>query len=153
MNVDQNRSIIIGGVIILCGLILIARLFYLQVLSDTYAQKSDRISKRIVTEYPDRGLITDRHGELLVFNADAYDLTVNMPRYSKDLDTAAFCQLLQIDTKRFVELMKKAKKSAYNGKAVFLKNLSIPEFARIQKERRAGAVDNQGIQFARILLE
>ncbi|MCB0734992.1 MAG: penicillin-binding protein 2 [Flavobacteriales bacterium] len=133
MSVDQNRSRVIGGVIVMCGLILVIRLFYLQVVSDTYAQKSDRISKRIVTEYPDRGLITDRHGKLIVFNADAYDLTVSMPMYSRSFDTTTFCTLLRITPEEFVQMMGKAKKTAYNGKAVFKKNLTTPEFARIQE--------------------
>lgn len=133
MRHDQNRGIIIRVAIVLFSVILIIRLFYIQVVSDKYSKKSDNISKRIVTEYPDRGLITDRYGKLIVFNADAYDLTVRLPITHKHMDTAAFCNLLNISKTDFEVLMIKAKKTAYNGKSVFLKNLSAPDFARIQE--------------------
>lgn len=133
MRYDQSRGIIIRIAIVASCLIIVVRLFYLQVVSNTYAQKSDNISKRIVTDYPDRGLVTDRYGNLLVFNADAYDLTVRIPGNVKNLDTAGFCELLQITDSQFMVMMKKARKSAYNGKGIFKKNLSSPEFARIQE--------------------
>ncbi len=133
MRPDQSRGLIIRAVIVVCSVILIVRLFYIQVVSDAYAQKSDNISKRIVTDYPDRGLITDRYGELIVFNADAFDLIVHIPMTHKNLDTSQFCELLEIDKPQFVEMARKAKKASYNGKAVFLKNLSAPDFARIQE--------------------
>ncbi|MBI1305522.1 MAG: penicillin-binding protein 2 [Bacteroidetes bacterium] len=133
MRPDQSRSIVLRLAVILGGLILIIRLFYLQVVSDTYAQKSDRISKRIITDYPDRGLMTDRNGELIVFNADAYDLVVHLPMREKNLDTLAFCELLQINPEDYGPLLKTAKDHSFNGKGVFKKNLNAAEFARIQE--------------------
>ena len=133
MRPDQSRGLIIRAVIVLCSFILVVRLFYIQVVSDTYAQKSNNISTRIITDYPDRGLITDRNGKLIVFNADAFDLVVRMPMSNVSLDTARFCELLRITTAEFEEMIRKAKKTAYNGKAVFMKNLSAPDFARIQE--------------------
>ncbi|MFT4522043.1 MAG: penicillin-binding protein 2 [Bacteroidia bacterium] len=133
MRPDQQRSIVIQVAIVLCALILVSKLFHLQVMSDKYAQKADNISKRIITEYPDRGLITDRFGELIVFNEDAYDLVIHFSRNLKNFDTARFCDLLQIDTATFKKDLEHARKTMYNGKSIYKKNLSQPEFARIQE--------------------
>jgi penicillin-binding protein 2 len=133
MRHDQSRGLIIRAVILICALILVVRLFYIQVVSDTYAQKSDNISTRVITDYPDRGLIKDRNGDLVVFNADAFDLIVRLPMRDKQIDTIQFCHLLQITRDDYVETLRRAKKASYNGKAVFKKNLSTPDFARIQE--------------------
>ena len=70
----SNRQYIIGGFFCLIGIIFVIRLFSIQVLDDTYKTSSENNVIRKQTEYPGRGLIYDRNGELLVYNEAAYDL-------------------------------------------------------------------------------
>jgi penicillin-binding protein 2 len=72
----SDRKFIIGGMIVLPMLFFLARLFLLQVVDPSYKLRADSNVLRNVTQYPSRGLIYDRNGELLVFNEPAYDLMV-----------------------------------------------------------------------------
>ena len=62
-----------------------ARLFRLQVLDSTYKQYATNNVLREVVQYPARGLVFDRSGELLVYNKTAYDLLIT-PREVKQFD-------------------------------------------------------------------
>ena len=133
MTHNQNRSTVIRLIIVVFALILITKLFYLQVISDTYAKKSRSLSIRTVTEFPDRGLIIDRNGEIIVFNEDAYNLVVHYPFSEKKFNKSGFCDLVGMDSVEVEECLIKAKKSQYNGKGVFMKNITSADFARIQE--------------------
>jgi penicillin-binding protein 2 len=87
-------------------LALLFRCFQLQVWDDSY-QKQQSFRQPII-QYPARGLVYDRTGELMVYNSPIYDLqaTYNTVKKSK-MDTAAFCALLGIDRKTFINNMEK----------------------------------------------
>ena len=133
MTHNQNRSTIIRFAIVVFALILISKLFYLQVLSDKYAEKSARLSIRDVIEFPDRGLITDRNGEIIVFNEDAHDLVVHFPFNKKEFEMDDFCRLVQMTPEEVTEKLKKARATRFNQKGLFIKNISTQDFARIQE--------------------
>ncbi|MBG0858737.1 MAG: penicillin-binding protein 2, partial [Bacteroidales bacterium] len=67
-----NRKYIVIAIIILASAGLIIRLFIIQVVKDTYRLSADNNVLRYVTQYPARGLIYDRNGELIVYNQAAY---------------------------------------------------------------------------------
>jgi len=92
MNLDI-RKYLIGAVVILVGLIILARLFYLQVVDVSYKISADNNSRRMVTQYPARGLILDRNGNIIVDNEAAYDLMV-VPRQLQPFDTTEFALLV-----------------------------------------------------------
>ena len=106
-NTLSSRRFILMGIFITVGIIYIIRLLFLQVFADSYAQLANRNALRFVTQYPARGLIYDRKGELLVYNELVYDLMV-IPRQVKNLDTALLCELVGIDKEQFLTRMKKA---------------------------------------------
>ena len=62
------RRYVIGGVAVLIVVIYIIRLFTLQITSDDYKKSADSNAFLKKIEYPSRGNITDRHGNLLVYN-------------------------------------------------------------------------------------
>ncbi|MDG1475714.1 MAG: hypothetical protein P8Q14_01070, partial [Vicingaceae bacterium] len=64
MNLS-NRKFIVGLIFLVIGVLFIARLFTVQVLDDKYKLDSDSNVMREITQYPARGLIYDRNGELL----------------------------------------------------------------------------------------
>jgi penicillin-binding protein 2 len=71
MNQFAIRKYIIGAFVILVAMIYIGRLFHLQVVDKSYRVSAEDNTKRIITQYPARGLIYDRNGDLLVYNQAA----------------------------------------------------------------------------------
>ncbi|MEY2868466.1 MAG: hypothetical protein RIR01_895, partial [Bacteroidota bacterium] len=86
------RKLLLPSIIIVAASLLLIRIFYLQVINDTFKLKSENNAIKIKYEYPERGYIYDRHGKLLVANQASYDIMV-IPREIKNLDTLELCQL------------------------------------------------------------
>lgn len=129
----SSRKNVIIGIFILVALIFIIRLFYLQVIDNSYKFSADNIVLRKVREYPPRGLIYDRNNELLVFNEAAYDLMI-IPRQMKNIDTSLFCKLTGIDKITFLKQIKKAKHYSYYKPSTFLKQISKKDIGKIQEK-------------------
>ena len=60
----NNRKYIIGFAMAFLGIIFIVRLFYIQVFTDKYKLDSRNNVLRYITDYPARGLVYDRKGQL-----------------------------------------------------------------------------------------
>ena len=95
MNPYAGRKYVIGGIILLFGIIFLVRLFFLQVVESSYKSTADLNARQIEIQYPARGLIYDRKGEILVYNQAAYDLMVT-PAQLQAFDTLDFCRILDI---------------------------------------------------------
>ena len=93
--------------IILVGVIFISRLFYLQVYQSQNHDLFEDNAIRKVYDYPKRGFVYDRNGELLVANQPSYDVMF-IPREVKPLDTLEFCSLLNINKEQFLQIYNKA---------------------------------------------
>lgn len=98
MEPFQSRKIVIRALIIIIGVAFISRLFYLQVIDQSLKTKASDIGT--TTLFPARGLIYDRNGKLIVTNEPIYDLLV-VQKQIKEIDTALFCRLLDIDRNIF----------------------------------------------------
>lgn len=136
MSTNENRHYLYYFIFGLVGLILVVRLFYLQVIDSSYEEIAREISKRPVVQFPPRGLIYDRNDKLLVYNDVIYDLMV-IPRQVKDLDTAAFCALLNITPQNFEKKMRKAKGihgAASRKSSIFQKQISPYTYATFQEK-------------------
>ncbi len=71
----QRRLLYLRTGLLLCLLLLSARLWYLQVVKGTYYRElADQNRVRTVDLKPARGLIFDRHGELLANNVPSFNL-------------------------------------------------------------------------------
>jgi penicillin-binding protein 2 len=133
MNNLSNRKFIVGIIFLSIGLVFTVRLFTIQVLNDKYKVDSDNNVLRELVEYPARGLVYDRNGELLVYNEAAYDLMV-LPKQVEKIDTLAFCLLLEITKEEFKEKIEKAKAFSYYKPSIFLKEISSVSYANIQEQ-------------------
>ena len=127
-NQYQERSTVIRIIFITIGVIFIARLAVLQLIDDTYPKLADQQALRNITQYPARGLIYDRNGELLVYNEAVYDLMV-IPRLAKGLDTASFCRTIGISRDEFDSRMRKASRYSTYTESPFMKQISKEEYA------------------------
>lgn len=121
MNLSDRKFVIVI-IFITVGIIFALRLFFLQVVDDEWKVMAANASERVITEYPARGLIYDRNGELLVANTAVYDLMV-IPRDMKNIDTLAFCALLGIDTVEFNAKINAARKYSRYKPTAFAKQI------------------------------
>jgi len=118
---------------VLAALLLIIRLFVIQVVKDTYRLSADNNVLRYVIQYTARGLIYDRNNKLMVFNQAAYDLMV-VPAQVTSIDTAEFCELLEITKSSFNDRMNSAISYSRRAPSVFLKQISAESYARFQEK-------------------
>lgn len=132
MNSFFERRYVIAGIFITLILILLARLFYIQIIDDRYLLYAQNNVVRRVYKNPARGPILDRNKKILVQNEAFYDIMVT-PNLVKPFDTAAFCKLLGIDTAEFHKRFEKAIKYSPRLQSVFEKQLSAQAFAGIQE--------------------
>jgi penicillin-binding protein 2 len=128
-----SRKYIIIALIVLSSFILLVRLFVIQVVKDTYRLSADNNVLRYVTQYPARGLIYDRNNNLMVYNQAAYDLMV-VPAQVIKIDTAEFCNLLEISISSYRERMRAALNYSKRAPSVFLKQISAESYARLQEK-------------------
>ena len=136
----ENRRFVIGGVAITIVVIYIIRLFTLQLLSDDYKKNADSNAFLKKIEFPSRGAITDRNGELLVYNQPAYDIMVIMNEERGRLDTMEFCRSLGIEKETFIRRMAEIKDRGKNPgyspytQQMFMSQLSDTEFSVFQEK-------------------
>jgi penicillin-binding protein 2 len=121
--------------IILVGVIFISRLFYLQVYQSQNHDLFEDNAIRKVYDYPKRGFVYDRNGELLVANQPSYDVMF-IPREVKPLDTLEFCSLLNINKEQFLQIYNKAYHYSPWLPSVFIPHLSKEDYAVLQEKMR-----------------
>lgn len=130
---SSPRAWLIRILFIALAIILIARLFVLQMVDDKYKILADdqAIFKKVI--YPARGEILDRKGRSLLINNMSYDLSFT-PNKIKELDTALFCEVMNITKADFEKTVDKlAKKNGYQRPSVFMASLPVDINARLQE--------------------
>jgi len=133
MNSFFTRRYIIQGLFIVISLVLLVRLFYIQVVDDRYKLSADNNVLRKLIIYPARGIILDRHEKVLVQNEPIYDLMV-IPLQVKPFDTLEFCRLIDITKKEFDKKFKKASNYSKYKASLFEKQLSAKTYAGFQEK-------------------
>ncbi len=132
----NTRYFKISLVLSVIAVIFIARLAYLQLFTDRYALNAANTS--IKTEYviPQRGVIFDRNGKILVGNQPSYEISFTQALMRPDFDTIGFCNLMKINKQQFIATIENLKKEKYYSKLnpmTFIKGISREEIARIQE--------------------
>ena len=130
------RKVLLPTLIIIAASLLVIRIFYLQVIDDSFKLKSENNAIKIKYDYPERGYIFDRYGKLLVANQPSYDIMVIPRDIKKDLNVAEFCELLDITKEEYDKRIAKAKIYSPRLPSVFLAQLNKAEFAAFQEKIR-----------------
>ena len=131
----ENRKFVIGGVAIFIVIIYVVRLLLLQIMSDDYRKSADSNAFLKKIEYPSRGIIRDRNGELLVYNQPSYNIMVIMSEAKNHIDTLEFCQTVGITReyfdRRMEEIKDRSKNPGYSQftQQLFMSQVSEEEFA------------------------
>lgn len=145
MNFDARKYVIITF-IVLVGIIYATRLFYMQVIDDTWTLRAQEIAEKRKEITPPRGVLFDRNGKKIVANRTYYNLMMIEDNIEK-LDTVAFAKLIgwtrEEVRERFIEI-REGEGTYYNkhsGKRTsnyqkiraypFLKELTLEEIATI----------------------
>ena len=132
----EKRKYVISGFIIVIVLVYIARLVQLQVLDNTYKQHADNNAFMEKVIYPSRGLIYDRNGKLVVYNAPEYDLMV-IPKDVVPFDTIDLCNTLKISKSEFNQRwqdMSKGRNYSAFTQQVFMNHLTPEDYGRLQEK-------------------
>ena len=127
----EGRKYVVQAIFLVVAMLFAGRLFYIQVLDGSYKLAADRNTLQRIVQTPYRGLIYDRKGKVLVENTPVYDLMV-VPREVKQLDSARFCQLLQLSPQELREGLRAAREYSRVKASPLVQNLSVPELAAIQ---------------------
>lgn len=120
------------AIMLTVGVIFILRLLYIQVVDDHWQKQASSITEHRIDIYPSRGLIYDRNGELMVANTAVYDLMI-LPEQVQEMDTLAFCTLVDITKDDFDKKWEKAVSwpNARYKPSVFEKLIPLDEYAPI----------------------
>jgi penicillin-binding protein 2 len=129
------RKSLLPFIVISSSVLILIRLFYLQVIDESYKLKAENNAIKIIYDYPERGYIYDRNGKLLVANQPSYDIMVT-PRDIKNIDVNAICRLLNITLADYDRLLEKAKIYSPLLPSVFLAQLNKKEYAAFQEKQR-----------------
>ena len=129
---QRNIQFVIMG----AALALSLRAAQLQIFDSSYRKAADATAIHRMTIYPSRGLVFDRNSKLIVNNNAMYDLMVTYSQIDPKMDTARFCQLLNITRDEFKANLKKDWSSGKFSKKVpfvFLKKIPVETYARLQE--------------------
>lgn len=135
----EKRKYVLGGAVVLVVLVYLIRLFSLQIMNEDYKKNADSNAFQNKTQYPSRGVIYDRNGNLLVYNQPAYDVTLVMKEVG-ELDTLDLCNTLNITPEYLVRRMAEIKNRRSNPgyspytHQVFMTQLSAEECGVFQEK-------------------
>ena len=145
MNLD-NRKYLLYALVIGTGFFYLLRLFYMQVVDDSWTRRATEIAEKRREIIPPRGVLVDRRNRKIVINKISYNLMMVEERI-QHLDTASFASLIGWDVKkvkaRFREIIKNegVYKNPSTGKTQsnyrkdrpypFVKDLTLEEVTRI----------------------
>src|SRR5690625_4822673 len=127
------RRLVLISLVLVTSVILVARLFYLQIIDTSSESLYHNNAVKTVYEYPQRGYIFDRNGELLVSNQPSYDVMV-VSRDIKNLDTLELCQLLNISQENLEEILNKAWNYSPRLPSVVIPQLNKAEYAILSEK-------------------
>jgi penicillin-binding protein 2 len=130
---NQSRQTVIRLIILVAFVVLIARLFVLQLLSPQFQLQAmdNAVDRKVI--YPDRGLIFDRNGKPILENTVTHDLMI-VPTQLKGVDTLGLCAVLGIDTTEFRKrLVTSILKNGRYRPSVFEAALSVEKFVKLQE--------------------
>lgn len=131
----RSRKLLIGLVVV--AAIILAKLFYIQIINDKYKINASNNSMVYDIIYPTRGIIYDRNGKIIVGNKVAYDILVT-PREVQQFDTLMLASVLEVSPDlirtKMAEYEKNKRKIGYQS-MVMLKQVkpeTYMKFAELQ---------------------
>ena len=129
----QSRRNVIKGIILTVVIILLSKLFYIQIINSQYKRSAKNNAIRLEVQQAARGEIYDRNGKLMVSNKASKDLMV-IPREVVEFDTLKLCKLTKLSIEDVRTKLKDAKNYSKYIESVFSKQLSSKSALQIEEE-------------------
>ena len=142
----ENRKYVIVSILVLIGVIYVVKLFYMQVIDDTWKLRAQQIAEKKREIIPPRAVVFDRNGNKVISNKTYYNLMM-IEDNIENLDTIAFAKLIgrtvQEVKDRFISIIKGEGEytNKHTGKTTsnyqkvraypFLKELTAEEMSKI----------------------
>jgi penicillin-binding protein 2 len=134
---NQRRSIVMQALVVLVGVIIVLRLFSLQVLGlGGFIDLADNQAVKRKVIQPERGLLIDRNNKTILSNKMFYDIRFQPQKLKrvKNFDTARFCRLINVDRQHFdTTTYQKIMLNGWNRNITLFKNLKPEDVARLQE--------------------
>ena len=133
MKLERANKLRIG-LLIMAG-ILIAKIFYIQIIDDRY--KIDASNNSMVYDIidPTRGVIYDRNGKIIVGNKVAYDILVT-PKEVSEFDTLLLASVLEVEPdfirSKMAEYRKNRRRIGYQS-VIMMKQLSAEKYMKFSE--------------------
>ncbi len=128
-----GRQRILGAIVLGVGVLFVFRLFQMQITTDEWKNRAERLTEEQEILKPTRGLCLDRHGEMLINNVPSYDLMV-LPRFMSNIDTAALAELVQLEREELDRRLSKARRYSRYKASPLLRQMNAPQYAAISSE-------------------
>lgn len=132
-DINENRKYLIIGFISIIFLVILIKLFAIQVINKSYKTDAANNSIKEKVIYPGRGLFYDRNNNLVVCNEAVYDLLVTPNMISKKFDTTGFCKLVGVEKDVFIEKLQKCKKYSRYKSSVLFSQISKEDMGAIEE--------------------
>lgn len=136
IKIHRRRALIVANIIVFCFVIVLIRLWYLQVykgeLYHRYSVKN-RLREEIVRA--PRGMMYSRDGVLLVDNIPRFDAKLSRQfLQKKDKTLARLSKILDMEQSDIEKIIKKKSYQAKYRPITIKKNISLEEVAKIETE-------------------
>jgi len=107
----------------------------LQILDNSYRDRAQTAAINKYVMYPSRGLVYDRNEELMTYNQPIYELMVTHKQLDSNMDTLAFCNILNIDKEEFKDRLDKkwGRRYSRNVPFTFMRRLSAVSYGQLQE--------------------
>lgn len=124
---------VLGAVILILGLIMLGRLFQLQIIEhDRYGPLSRENSLRQEMVTPARGLIYDRNGKLLVDNEPIYTITITPASY-RSKNTPLLADMLNVPVQEVKKRVEEARAYSWYRSSRLFTEVDFKTFSVIQE--------------------
>jgi len=131
----QPRYRILYALIVVCGLLIFGRLWFLQILQGTELRQFSEKNRVKETKLPSpRGLFLDRENRVLVDNLPGFDASIS-PQYAKKLEdtSEAVGQVLGMPGRQISDLVRKTQRRDGPFRPVKVKdNVSLEDVFRLK---------------------
>ena len=145
MNFDGRKYVFVI-IFTLVGILYASKLFYMQVVDDTWSLRAQQIAEKRREITPPRAVVFDRNGKKIVSNKTYYNLMM-VQKNITELDTVAFAKLIgwtELEIReRFAQIVKGEGRyyNKHSGKTTsnyqsirpypFIKELTADEMVKI----------------------
>jgi len=132
----KGRADAIGNILVLCFVIILARLWYLQIYQGELFYKfslENRLRKEVIKA--PRGMIFSRNSQMMIHNIPRFDAVI-IPQYLKNKKTTLerLSKVLEMSVKDIRTILAKSRTQARYRAVTIKKNISLKEVSIIETE-------------------